>query len=357
MNRLNIGETILQLRKEKNITQEQLAFMVGVSAGAVSKWENGNSMPDITLIAPLARALNTSLDVLFSFEQEVSETEVTDIKQELIKLFLHEGYASGEVKCKKYLNKYPNSIHLKTVIAGLLNMYLMMSENSSEEFTMIKRQEILDLCKQIVESREPKYTPVALFLIATINIELENYEDSEKALKELPETIDPMTLYPFIYMKQGKNEEAAKLCNNKLLQYLTNSCLMLITLSRISKREKNYDQAFFYLDACYKMQNIFKMGLNSAEYQYVQLYIETGDKEAAAKWFETYVEGVISAEYDYRSNPYFEKVELEIKLEEQKIIRKKMFESMTDDKEFKVLIGIPEYEEAIEKLKIAESEI
>jgi transcriptional regulator with XRE-family HTH domain len=43
MNRLNIGKTILQLRKEKNITQEQLAIMVGVSAGAVSKWETGNS--------------------------------------------------------------------------------------------------------------------------------------------------------------------------------------------------------------------------------------------------------------------------------------------------------------------------
>ena len=216
---------------------------------------------------------------------------------------------------------------------------------------MIKRQEVLDLCKQIVESREPKYLPEALFFIATINIELENYEDSEKALKELPETIDPMTLYPFIYLKQGKNEEAAKLCNNKLLQYLTNSCLMLITLSKVSKTEKNYEQAIFYLDACYKMQNIFQIGLNSAEYQYVKLYIETGDKEAAAQWFKTYVEGVISTGYDYRSNPYFEKVELEIKPEEQKIIRKKMLESMRDEDEFKVLIGIPEYEEAIKKLK------
>ena len=50
MNRLHIGETILHLRKEKNITQEQLAIMVGVSAGAVSKWETGNSTPDISLI-------------------------------------------------------------------------------------------------------------------------------------------------------------------------------------------------------------------------------------------------------------------------------------------------------------------
>lgn len=43
MNDLNIGKTILTLRKDKNITQEQLANMVGVSAGAVSKWETGVS--------------------------------------------------------------------------------------------------------------------------------------------------------------------------------------------------------------------------------------------------------------------------------------------------------------------------
>lgn len=91
MNKLNIGETILRLRKKKKITQEQLAFMVGVSAGAVSKWENGNSMPDISLLASLARALNTSLDNLLSFKQEISEEEVINIKEKLMKIFLHGG--------------------------------------------------------------------------------------------------------------------------------------------------------------------------------------------------------------------------------------------------------------------------
>lgn len=134
MNRLNIGETILKLRKERNITQEQLALMVGISAGAVSKWENGNSMPDISLLAPLARALNTSLDTLLSFEQELSEEEVNNIRDQLTKLFLHKGYAAGEEKCKEYLNEYPNSINLKVVVAGLMNMYLMMSVDNTEEF-------------------------------------------------------------------------------------------------------------------------------------------------------------------------------------------------------------------------------
>jgi ribosomal protein S8 len=75
-----------------------------------------------------------------SFEQELLEIEITNIKLELTKLFLHEGYIAGEAKCKKYLNEYPNSIQLKVAVAGLLNMYLMMSENNSEEFIKTKRQ-------------------------------------------------------------------------------------------------------------------------------------------------------------------------------------------------------------------------
>lgn len=81
MSELNIGETILKLRKERKLTQEELALMIGISAGAVSKWENGNSMPDISILAPLARDLNTTIDTLLSFHQELSEEEVNNINQ------------------------------------------------------------------------------------------------------------------------------------------------------------------------------------------------------------------------------------------------------------------------------------
>ncbi len=103
MNKLNIGQTILKLRKDRKLTQKQLASMVGVSTGAVSKWENESFTPDSSLLAPLARALNTSLDELLSFQSQLSEEEVTNIKQELIKVFLHESHAAGEAKCLLYL--------------------------------------------------------------------------------------------------------------------------------------------------------------------------------------------------------------------------------------------------------------
>jgi transcriptional regulator with XRE-family HTH domain len=354
MNKLNIGETILQLRKKKNITQEQLAIMVGVSAGAVSKWETGNSTPDILLLAPLARALNTSLDILLSFQQELSETEVADIKKELTEVFLYKGYAVGEEKCKSYLKEYPNSIYLKFTVAGMIQMYSSMSEDASEELIKIRLQDSLTLYKQVATSRETKYAPIAIYCIASIYMMLENYEESEKALKELPKiTANPMDLFPTLYMKQGKKEEARKLCSSMLFQQLNQSYLMLSTLANISKDEGDYDKAFLYIDAVYKLQNIFKVGAHLAEYKYSKLSIEIHEKEEASKWFKAYVKGVLSDGYDYHDNPYFNNIELEVKPEGQKIIRKKVLQSLIDEEEFKVLTGISEYHEAINELKDA----
>ena len=133
MDKINVGNIILRLRKEKNITQEQLAKMVGISAGAVSKWETGCSTPDISLLAPIARALNTSIDTLLGFNLELSDDGVRKIKEELTNIFLHKGYEKGEEVSKEYIEEYPNSIYLKLVIAGLIQMYSMMVDDNTEE--------------------------------------------------------------------------------------------------------------------------------------------------------------------------------------------------------------------------------
>ena len=144
MDELRIGKKILMLRKEKNITQEELALKVGVSAGAVSKWENGNSMPDISLLAPIARALDTTIDNLFSFERDISKETVKKIKDELTIIFMQNGYEAGETECEKYLNKYPNNVFLKLTLAELLAMYLALNKNYSEEIIKEKSMKCLE---------------------------------------------------------------------------------------------------------------------------------------------------------------------------------------------------------------------
>lgn len=68
MNHYITGSTIKTLREKKQFTQAKLAAMLGVSDKAVSKWETGKGLPDITLIEPLASALGVSVIELMSGE-------------------------------------------------------------------------------------------------------------------------------------------------------------------------------------------------------------------------------------------------------------------------------------------------
>lgn len=68
MDRYVTGAVIRKLREDKNMTQEELAGKVFVSSKAVSKWETGQGFPDISLIEPLARALDISVIELLSGE-------------------------------------------------------------------------------------------------------------------------------------------------------------------------------------------------------------------------------------------------------------------------------------------------
>ena len=70
---MQIGKIIRENRKAQNMTQEEMARRLGVTAPAVNKWEHGNSMPDITLLAPIARLLGVTLDTLLSYQESLND--------------------------------------------------------------------------------------------------------------------------------------------------------------------------------------------------------------------------------------------------------------------------------------------
>lgn len=82
---IKLGEKIKALRKEKNISQEVLANYLGVSFQAVSKWETGSTMPDVTLIPAIASFFRVSTDELFEFNLFEMEKEIEDICYESYK--------------------------------------------------------------------------------------------------------------------------------------------------------------------------------------------------------------------------------------------------------------------------------
>ena len=72
---MTIGQNIKKYRKEQGLTQKELAEILGVSVQAVSKWETDTGAPDISLIVPLATALDISTDALFDYEHHTNPVE------------------------------------------------------------------------------------------------------------------------------------------------------------------------------------------------------------------------------------------------------------------------------------------
>ncbi|MBQ8862158.1 MAG: helix-turn-helix transcriptional regulator [Clostridia bacterium] len=93
---IKIGEKIKSLRKSKSISQETLAEYLSVSFQAVSKWETGAAMPDITLVPAIASFFGISTDELFDFNLYEIEKNVEKIVHE------HKKYYDtdrGSAKC------------------------------------------------------------------------------------------------------------------------------------------------------------------------------------------------------------------------------------------------------------------
>ena len=86
---LKIGEKIKELRKAQDVTQEKLADYLNISYQAVSKWENGLALPDITLVPQLANFFGVTCDYLLGvsnvnlMDHRAVITELGDIKQRL----------------------------------------------------------------------------------------------------------------------------------------------------------------------------------------------------------------------------------------------------------------------------------
>ena len=87
MKELNISKCINKKRKEKGITQEQLADYIGVSKASVSKWESGQSYPDILLLPEIATYFNITVDELIGYSPQLTKEDIKKIYKKFCKDF------------------------------------------------------------------------------------------------------------------------------------------------------------------------------------------------------------------------------------------------------------------------------
>ena len=106
MHQINLADNIIRLRREKKITQEQLADFIGVTKAAVSKWENHQSMPDLLLLPQLAVFFNVTVDELIGFDPQLSKEQIQRIYQELATEFASGAFDDTFEHCKESIHRY-----------------------------------------------------------------------------------------------------------------------------------------------------------------------------------------------------------------------------------------------------------
>ena len=86
MDQEKIGKFIASCRKECNLTQEQVAEKLGVSNKTVSRWENGNGFPDVSLLQPLCELLNISVNELLLGEKIPEDNYRKKVEENIIRI-------------------------------------------------------------------------------------------------------------------------------------------------------------------------------------------------------------------------------------------------------------------------------
>ena len=114
---LVLKDNIKKYRKEMGLTQEELAEALGVTTGAVSKWENGNNVPDVMTLMELADFFNISMDVLFSFD--LSSKKIDDIESEVMSLLQDYKFEEAISKVQAALGRYPQNFKILNVGANV----------------------------------------------------------------------------------------------------------------------------------------------------------------------------------------------------------------------------------------------
>lgn len=105
---VSIGNKIRFLRKQKGITQEQLASSIGISYQAVSKWENNIALPDITLVPSLASFFDVSIDELFDYNLQEKKNKIKVICDEAYKYRESDSEKAKEI-IESGLRSYPDN--------------------------------------------------------------------------------------------------------------------------------------------------------------------------------------------------------------------------------------------------------
>lgn len=155
MKDINIAQTILNKRKEKGLLQDDIASYIGVSKASVSKWETGQSYPDISLLPRLATYFGISIDELMGYTPQITKADIRALYQKFSADFTTEPFEKVMDDVKENIKKYYACYPFLLQMAILTLNHCMLAEN--EEAINATVEDAIVLCRRIKTESDDLY--------------------------------------------------------------------------------------------------------------------------------------------------------------------------------------------------------
>ena len=299
---MQINEVIRKYRKEKNLTQEEMATRLGVTAPAVNKWESGASMPDITLLAPIARLLGISLDELLSYNADLSDIEVSNILYEINTMFNTESMDAVYQRMVDIVREYPNAENLILSLASLLLCRSLLVDEVRSKY-----DKWIEGCyEKLLTSEDENIRLGAADALYSFYISKEKYEEAENCLRFYSEkNPEKKRKLATIYSRTGRHDEAFKIMEETLFSDYQTMSLLFHEIYRGAIETKNYDKAQKIIEKESALAELFEMGEYHKNAGRLELAIALKENEKALEYMETLISNTDTL-MDYMKSDLYE---------------------------------------------------
>lgn len=347
---MKINEIIRERRLAKKLTQEQVAHYLGVTAPAVNKWEKGTSYPDILLLPALARLLDTDLNTLLSFQDNLSEKEVALFLNDVTATIEKDGFEAGYILATEKIKEYPNCDLLINNLAMVLDGSLIYSNKSN--LTEKYKEKIEALYERAAQSEDSAIREQAISCLINKWMGKQDYEQAQKLLDTIPKQspIDKKQIQANIWIAQGDLEKAAKLTEEKLISAVNELHTTLMTLMEIAIKEKHIDDAEYIANIYKQSAQLFHLWEYNSYIAHFQLYVTTKNRIKSLKTLIPMLKS-LTKKWDTNSSPLYRHIETK-KVEKNlgPKLQKSIIQAIRTDKETEFLKDSEELEEFVKEI-------
>ena len=302
-NNNNLARNISLLRKERKLTQDQLAEYLGVTKASVSKWETGQSYPDFPLLPQIATYFGVTVDQLIGYEPQLSKERIRTECAALRSAFATKDFDSTLAACHRLVHDYYSCYPLLAQMASLYVNHLDKAPTDEARAQLIA--EALELCSRV---REHSTIPADIKMVNALEASLLLMQGkATDAVTLLENTITPEVgdtiILASAYSMIGQPGKAQAVHQSTLLQSLAVcvNTLAIMGMESVADPQRLaiiHQRTRALMDA-FDFDHVY---LNSAacHLQFAQAFAQAGQTDQAFTCLNDYVRACRALEFPLR---------------------------------------------------------